>query len=48
MVKDGKYKEAVDVCKIIKEMREYVPKDIRENMSKPENVQYKEVETESK
>lgn len=48
MVKEGRYKEAVDVCKIIAEMREYVPKDIRENMSKPENVQYKEVEMESK
>lgn len=44
MVKAGRYKEAVDVCKIIAELREYVPKDVRENMSKPENVQYKDVE----
>jgi len=48
MVKEGKYKEAVDVCKIIAEMREYVPKDVRENMSKPENVQYEDLETEDK
>lgn len=47
-VDEGKYKEAADMCKIIAEMREYIPKDVRENMSKPENVDYKSVETEEK
>jgi glycosyltransferase involved in cell wall biosynthesis len=45
-VKEGKYEEAVQICHIIAEMREYVPKEIRENMSKPENIQYKEIEME--
>lgn len=42
-VDEGKYEEAVDMCKIIAEMRTYIPKDIRENMSKPENVEYQEI-----
>lgn len=48
LVREQKYKEAVDVCKIIAEMRTYIPKDIRENMSKPENVKYEEVEASDK
>lgn len=42
-VDEGKYEEAADICKIIAEMREYIPKDIRENMSKPENVDYQAI-----
>ena len=37
-IDSGEYKEAAQMCKIIAEMRTYIPKDIRENMSKPENV----------
>lgn len=42
-IDEGKYKEASNMCKIIAEMREYIQKDVRENMSKPENVDYQEV-----
>lgn len=45
-VDEGQYKEATDMCKIIAEMRQYIPKDVRENMSKPENVDYQEIEVE--
>ena len=43
-IDDGKYKEAVDMCNIIAEMRSYIASNVRENMSKPENINYIEVE----
>ena len=43
-VDEGNYKEAVDMCKIVAEMRKYVSRDVRENMSKPENINYIKVD----
>lgn len=42
-IDESKYKEAVDMCSIISEMRTYIATNIRENMSKPENINYIEV-----
>ena len=40
---DGDYVEAINICKIIKEIREYMPVDIRHKMSKPYEEMYKEI-----
>ena len=42
-IDQGKFDDAVNMCTIIAEIRNYVPKDIRESMSKPENISYLEV-----
>jgi len=39
----GNFKDAVDMCNIVAEMRSYISSNIRENMSKPENINYIEV-----
>ena len=39
----GKYTEALDICKIIAEMRSYMDVDIRHSMSKPYDKMYKEI-----
>ena len=39
----GKYGEAVDICKIIAEMRTYMDVDVRHSMSKPYEKMYKEI-----
>ena len=45
---DGDYKTVIDMCKIIKDIRKYLPKEIKEGMSKPKQEMYdnlfKEVE----
>ena len=43
-IDDGNFKEAVDMCNVVAEMRSYIASNIRENMSKPENINYIEVE----
>lgn len=40
---EGKYQEAVDICKIIAEMRTYMDENVRNNMSKPYEKMYKEI-----
>ena len=40
---DGDYVEAINICKIIKEIREYMPVDIRHKMSTPYEEMYKEI-----
>lgn len=39
----GEYKDAIDICSIISEMRKYIPKETRQNMSKPTKEYYKEL-----
>ena len=39
----GKYLNALDICKIIAEMRTYMDVDVRHNMSKPYDKMYKEI-----
>ena len=39
----GKYHEALDICKIIAEMRSYMDVDVRHSMSKPYDKMYKEI-----
>ena len=55
VLKTAGYKVGLNVSPFVVEFTErfqingeYIPKDIRENMSKPENVQYTGVETEDK
>ena len=43
-IDEGKYKDAVDMCNVFAEMRSYMASNVRENMSKPENINYIEVE----
>lgn len=40
---EEKYVEALDICKIIAEMRSYMDVDVRHNMSKPYAQMYKEI-----
>ena len=40
---DEKYAEALDICKIIAEMRTYMDVDVRHSMSKPYAQMYKEI-----
>lgn len=42
-VDDEKYYDAVKCCDVIREMRTYIEKDIREGMSKPEFINYVEL-----
>lgn len=39
----GEYKDVIDVCKIIAEVRSYMPKDIKQKMSKPYEEMYNEM-----
>lgn len=39
----GEYKDVIDICSIISEMRGYIPKEIRQSMSKPTKEYYKEL-----
>lgn len=39
----GEYKDVIEECKIIQEIRTYLPKDIKQNMSKPSEEMYKEI-----
>lgn len=38
-----KYKEVIDICKIIAEIRSFMPKDIKQKMSKPYTKMYEEM-----
>lgn len=42
-IDEGKYFDAVKCCDIIREMRTYIEKDVREGMSKPEFINYVEL-----
>ena len=37
---EGEYKDFVDVCNVIADIRSYLPKDVREKMSKPSTEFY--------
>lgn len=43
IIVEEKYEEALDICKIIAEMRTYMEKDVRYSMSKPYEQMYKEI-----
>lgn len=43
IIVEKKYLEALDICKIIEEMRSYMDVDVRHSMSKPYNQMYKEI-----
>lgn len=40
---DGDYKDAIDICKVIAEIRTFMPKDIKEKMSKPQPEMYRKM-----
>ena len=40
---DGRFHSAIDVCKIIAEMRTYMTPEVRHSMSKPVDAMYKEI-----
>ena len=42
-IHEKKYKEALNYCKIIAEMRTFLPKEIKEKMSKPDAKMYKKI-----
>ena len=37
---DGDYKDAIDICKVIAEVRTFMPQEIKEKMSKPQPEMY--------
>ncbi len=37
---DGDYKDVIDICKVIAEVRSFMPNDIKEKMSKPQAEMY--------
>lgn len=43
IIRSEKYAEALDICKIIAEMRTYMDVDVRHSMSKPYEEMYKEI-----
>jgi len=43
-ISEEKYDEVVDVCKIIADMRSYIPESEREKMSKPTDILYERLE----
>lgn len=40
---DKKYKEALDYCKIVADMRTFMTKEVKEGMSRPDSNMYKEI-----
>lgn len=40
---DGEYKDTIDICNVIADIRSYMPKEVRENMSKPTSEFYQEL-----
>ncbi len=40
---DGEYKDAIDICDVIADIRSYMPKEVREGMSKPTFEFYQEL-----
>ena len=41
---DGEYKDAVDICATVADIRSFLPKEIKEKMSKPDESMYKEIQ----
>lgn len=39
----GEYKDVIDICKILSEVRKFMPKDISKSMSKPNQEMYDEI-----
>ena len=39
----GDYKDAIDICKVVADIREHIPKEIKENMSKPQPEMYRKM-----
>ena len=39
----GEYKDVIDICNVIADIRSYMPKEVRENMSKPTRKFYEEL-----
>ena len=39
----GDYKDAIDICKVVADIREKLPKEIKENMSKPQPEMYRKM-----
>ena len=42
----GDYRDAIDICKVIAEVRTYMPKEIKESMSKPQAEMYSKMSEE--
>lgn len=40
---EGDYKEAVNYCKIVADIREFLPKELQESMSRPDAKMYQEI-----
>lgn len=40
---NGDYKDAIDICKVIAEIRTFMPKEIKEKMSKPGSEMYEQL-----
>lgn len=40
---EGDYQEAVNYCKIVADIRSYLPKEIRESLSRPDSKMYQEI-----
>lgn len=41
---DGEYKDVIDICRVIREVRTYMPKEIKAKMSKPQPELYSKLE----
>ena len=39
----GEYKDVIDICNIIAEIRTYMPREMKQKMSKPYNEMYEEM-----
>ena len=39
----GEYKDVIDICNVIADVRSYMPKEVREGMSKPTFEFYNEL-----
>ncbi len=42
-IEEENYEEAINYCKIVQDIRNYVPEDVREDMSRPDADMYKEI-----
>lgn len=41
---DGEYKDVIDICKVISEIRTFMPREIKQKMSKPQSELYDKLE----
>ncbi len=44
----GEYKDAIDICATVADIRSFLPKEIKEKMSKPDESMYREIEKTNK